>query len=274
VPDDYIRKQTIANAERYVTPELADLEARILSAADRLAALEQAAVESLRERVGRRETAAAIASLAERVATLDVCAALAQVAHTGSYVRPLVDDSGVIDIEDGRHPVIEQMVPAGTFVPKRLPPRGDAAQLLVVTGPNMAGKSTFMRQVAHIVLLAQMGGFVRRGAPASVSSTASSPALAPPTTWRAASRPSWSRCARPPPSSPGDPPLAARARRDRPRHLHLRRCLDRLRRRRARARRRRRATLFATHYHELIALAEGGRGWATSRWRCARGAAR
>ena len=160
VPDDYIRKQTIANAERYVTPELADLEARILSAADRLAALEQAAVESLRERVGRRETAAAIASLAERVATLDVCAALAQVAHTGSYVRPLVDDSGVIDIEDGRHPVIEQMVPAGTFVPNDCRLGGDAAQLLVVTGPNMAGKSTFMRQVAHIVLLAQMGGFV------------------------------------------------------------------------------------------------------------------
>jgi DNA mismatch repair protein MutS len=158
VPGDYIRKQTLANAERYVTPELADLEAKILSAEDRLAALEAQEIDALRGRVAG--AAPAVAALAERLAVLDVVAALAEVAHRGSYVRPLVDDSELVEIDDGRHPVIETMVPAGTFVPNdcRLDPRGP--QLLVVTGPNMAGKSTYMRQVAHLVLLAQMGSFV------------------------------------------------------------------------------------------------------------------
>ncbi len=158
VPADYIRKQTLANAERYVTPELADLEAKVLTAEERLLALEAAAIEALRGRVAT--AAPAILRLAERLAALDVCAALAEVAHRSSYVRPIVDESEALEIEDGRHPVVEQMVPAGTFVPNdcRLDPRGP--QILVVTGPNMAGKSTFLRQVAQIALLAQVGSFV------------------------------------------------------------------------------------------------------------------
>src|SRR5262249_37950144 len=111
---------------------------------------------------GGRAAAAcpAAGAVAERRATIDVWAALAEVAHRRDYVRPLVDDSGVIDIEDGRHPVVEEMVPAGAFVPNDCRLDGRSTQILVVTGPNMAGKSTFMRQVAHIVLLAQTGAFV------------------------------------------------------------------------------------------------------------------
>jgi DNA mismatch repair protein MutS len=158
VPADYIRKQTLANAERYVTPELAELEAKVLGAEDRLGALEAAAFEALRTRIGAHLPA--LLAAAERVATLDVAASFAEVAHTSSYVRPLVDDSEALEIEDGRHPVVEQLAAAGNFVPNdcRLDPRGP--QILVITGPNLAGKSTFMRQVAHIALLAQIGSFV------------------------------------------------------------------------------------------------------------------
>jgi DNA mismatch repair protein MutS len=158
VPADYIRKQTLANAERYVTPELAELEAKVLGAEDKLGALEAAAFEALRQRVGAHLPA--LLAAAERVATLDVAACFAEVAHRSSYVRPLVDDSEALEIEEGRHPVVEQLAAAGHFVPNdcRLDPRGP--QILVITGPNMAGKSTFMRQVAQIALLAQIGAFV------------------------------------------------------------------------------------------------------------------
>jgi DNA mismatch repair protein MutS len=158
VPADYIRKQTLANAERFITPELADLEAKVLGAEDRLLALEAELFESLRRRVAER--APAILRAAAWVALLDACAALADVAHRSSWVRPLVADDDVIDIEDGRHPVVADLAPAGTFVPNdcRLDPR--AEQVVIITGPNMAGKSTYMRQVAHIAILAQMGSFV------------------------------------------------------------------------------------------------------------------
>jgi DNA mismatch repair protein MutS len=158
VPADYVRKQTLANAERYVTPDLAELEARVLGAEDKLGALEAEVFEALRRRVA--EDAKAILAAGEKVATLDVCAALAEVAHLGSYVRPLVDDSEVLEIEDGRHPVVERLAAAGGFVPNdcRLDPA--SRQLMLITGPNMAGKSTFLRQAAHIALLAQMGSFV------------------------------------------------------------------------------------------------------------------
>jgi DNA mismatch repair protein MutS len=158
VPADYIRKQTLANAERYITPELADLEAKVLHAEDRLLALEAEIFDSLRRRVAER--APAILRAAAWVALLDACAALAEVAHRSSWVRPLVSDDDVLEIEDGRHPVVAELTPAGTFVPNdcRLDPRSE--QVVIITGPNMAGKSTYMRQIAHITILAQMGSFV------------------------------------------------------------------------------------------------------------------
>jgi DNA mismatch repair protein MutS len=158
VPDDYVRKQTIATGERYVTGELADLEAKIVAAQETLAQREAELFRQLAAKVG--EHLAALKRAAELVAVIDVCAGLAEVAAASRYVRPTVDDGETIVIEEGRHPVVERMVPEGSFVPNdcRLDPRDD--QLVLITGPNMAGKSTFMRQVAQIVLLAQMGSFV------------------------------------------------------------------------------------------------------------------
>jgi DNA mismatch repair protein MutS len=158
VPKHYIRKQTVATGERFVTPELAELERRVLAAEDTLASREaelfRAEVTAVAARA--REVAAAGATLA----VLDACGSLAAVAARRGYCRPTVDDGLVLDLVDGRHPVIEAILPAGTFVPNdtRLDP--DAEQLVLITGPNMAGKSTYMRQVAQIVLLAQIGGFV------------------------------------------------------------------------------------------------------------------
>jgi DNA mismatch repair protein MutS len=158
VPAHYIRKQTVATGERYVTPELAELERRVLTAEDTLATREaelfRAEVVAVAERA--REVAAAGAALA----VLDACGSLAAIAARRGYCRPIVDDGLVLDLVDGRHPVIEALIPAGTFVPNdtRLDPA--AEQLVLITGPNMAGKSTYMRQVAQIVLLAQIGGFV------------------------------------------------------------------------------------------------------------------
>jgi len=158
VPAHYIRKQTIATGERFVTPELAELERRVLTAEDTLAARE---AELFRAEVGAvAERAREVAAAGAALAVLDACASLAAVAARRGYCRPLVDDGLVLDIVDGRHPVIEAMLPAGMFVPNdtRLDPA--AEQLVLITGPNMAGKSTYMRQVAQIVLLAQIGGFV------------------------------------------------------------------------------------------------------------------
>jgi DNA mismatch repair protein MutS len=161
VPDDYIRKQTIANGERYVTPELAELEKKVVAAEETLAARE---AQLFREEVtavvaiARQITAAGAA-----IAVLDVCLSLAQVAAKRGYCRPLVDDSLVLDIVDGRHPVIEAMLPEGSFVPNdcKLDPDDPLrAQLVLITGPNMAGKSTYIRQLAQIALLAQIGSFV------------------------------------------------------------------------------------------------------------------
>jgi DNA mismatch repair protein MutS len=158
VPAHYVRKQTIANGERYVTPELAELEKKVLAAEETLATREAELFK------GEVETVAAFArditNAGQAIALLDACCSLAQVAATKGYCRPTVDDGLVLDIVDGRHPVIEAMLPAGSFVANdcRLDP--DAEQLVLITGPNMAGKSTYMRQVAQIVLLAQIGAFV------------------------------------------------------------------------------------------------------------------
>lgn len=158
VPSDYVRKQTMANAERFVTAELSDYEARILGADERRVALELEAFDKLRRAVA--DTARRLLPLAEWVARLDALASLAEVAHSSGYVRPLVDDSLRIEIEDGRHPVVEKLAAAGRFVPNDVMLDPDSAQLVVITGPNMAGKSTAMRQVALIVVMAQMGSFV------------------------------------------------------------------------------------------------------------------
>ena len=158
VPEDYVRKQTVANAERFVTPELADYETKILNADERRVTLELEIFTRLRDQVAAQ--AERLLKLAARVATVDVLAALAEVAHRGGYCRPEIDDSAVVDIADGRHPVVERLAAEGGFVPNdvRLDPARE--QLLIVTGPNMAGKSTLIRQVALTVLLAQMGSFV------------------------------------------------------------------------------------------------------------------
>jgi DNA mismatch repair protein MutS len=158
LPADYTRKQTVANAERFVTPELAEFEQKILTADERRVAIELEIFTHVRGEIAA--AAERLLALAGRVATADALAGLAEVAHRGAYCRPVVDDSGVVEIADGRHPVVERLAAAGSFVPNdvRLDPAGE--QILIVTGPNMAGKSTLIRQVALTVILAQMGGFV------------------------------------------------------------------------------------------------------------------
>ncbi|HEU0037380.1 MAG TPA: DNA mismatch repair protein MutS [Kofleriaceae bacterium] len=161
VPAHYVRKQTIATGERYVTPELAELERKVLGAEDTLAAREAELFRIEVQRVAQlaRQVSAAGAALA----VLDACGSLAQVAAQRGYCRPTVDDGLALDLVDGRHPVIEALLPEGTFVPNdcRLDAGPESTeQLVLITGPNMAGKSTYMRQVAQIVLLAQIGSFV------------------------------------------------------------------------------------------------------------------
>jgi DNA mismatch repair protein MutS len=158
VPPDYVRKQTVANAERFITEELSHHESAIASADEQRIALEIRLFETLRSEVGGAFVR--LQSLAARVAVADALAALAESAHRRSYVRPLVDDSLVIDLEDNRHPVIETLVGDGGFVPNDVHLDAEAEQLLLVTGPNMAGKSTLIRQTALTVILAQMGSFV------------------------------------------------------------------------------------------------------------------
>jgi DNA mismatch repair protein MutS len=161
VPADYIRRQTLANAERYTTEALQALEQKLLSAEERRLRLELEAFEQLRRRVG--EAALRLATLAAEVARLDVLCALAEVAHVHGYARPDVDDSLVLELCDARHPVVERHAAEGRFVPNDLTLDADGAagaQLAILTGPNMAGKSTAMRQAALIVLLAQAGSFV------------------------------------------------------------------------------------------------------------------
>ena len=158
VPADYIRKQTLVNCERFITEELKDLESQLLTAHDRLCELEYRIYQDLIEKV--TAMAAVIRQTAEDVAALDALCALAEVAVKNNYCMPEVDVSGVLDIRDGRHPVVERTQTEALFVPNdaRLDAAGDRAA--IITGPNMAGKSTYMRQTALIVLLAQIGSFV------------------------------------------------------------------------------------------------------------------
>jgi DNA mismatch repair protein MutS len=158
IPAEYQRKQTVANGERFVTPELAEYEAKILSADERRIAIETEIFEKLRAEVAAQS--ARLLALAARVAAADALASLAELAHRSGYCRPVVDDAGVIDIADGRHPVVERLAAAGGFVPNDVRLDTDGEQILIVTGPNMAGKSTLIRQVAQSVILAQMGSFL------------------------------------------------------------------------------------------------------------------
>ena len=158
VPDAYVRKQTLVNAERFITPELKEYESTILGAHDRAVALEYDIFCELREAVVG-ETAR-IQDAADALATLDVLASLADRALALRYVRPTMYDDDRLHIVKGRHPVIEQMVDGERFVPNDAFLNGSSDQLMIITGPNMAGKSTYIRQVAVIVLMAQLGSFV------------------------------------------------------------------------------------------------------------------
>ncbi|MBE6678012.1 MAG: DNA mismatch repair protein MutS [Ruminococcaceae bacterium] len=158
VPERYIRRQTLANCERFVTPELKDMESRVIGAKDKLVALEYELFTALREYILDR--ARRIQKTAAAVAETDVYCALAEVAAQNGYVRPEVDDSGVIDIKDGRHPVVERYIGDAYFVPNDCLLDGGKNRLALITGPNMAGKSTYMRQIALAVIMAQIGSFV------------------------------------------------------------------------------------------------------------------
>lgn len=158
VPETYIRKQTLAGAERYITQELKDYESTVLGAQDKLCSLEYELFIHLRDEVAAASDR--IRMSAYLLAELDFYAALAQVAVQNNYVCPTVDYGDLVDIRDGRHPVVEQFVRDSYFVPNDAQLDTGARRLLLITGPNMAGKSTYMRQTALIVLMAQIGSFV------------------------------------------------------------------------------------------------------------------
>ena len=158
VPETYIRKQTLANCERFITQELKDLEHTVLTANDRLTALEYELFTKLREQVGAQM--GRIQATAAAVAQLDAFASLAAVAAKNGYCRPVMDESGVIEIHDGRHPVVERVLKDALFVPNDTYMGEKEDRIAIITGPNMAGKSTYMRQVALITLMAQVGSFV------------------------------------------------------------------------------------------------------------------
>ncbi len=158
VPDRYIRKQTLTNGERYITEELKNLENQILGAEEKVVNLEYNIFVEVRDQIEKQVER--LQKSANIIATLDCLCSFATVADDMNYVRPQVDNSGVIDIQDGRHPVIEKILPSGSFVQNDTYLDKDQNRLSIITGPNMAGKSTYMRQVALITLMAQCGSFV------------------------------------------------------------------------------------------------------------------
>ena len=158
VPDTYIRKQTLTGSERYITPDLKDLESRILGAKDRAIAMEYTLFETIRTTVS--DNLERIQNTAKALATLDALTSLANVASDNRYVRPEVNQSTAIVIKDSRHPVVELLLRDSSFVPNDVNLDTKGERVDIITGPNMAGKSTYMRQIALIVLMAQMGSFV------------------------------------------------------------------------------------------------------------------
>ncbi|MDA8092005.1 MAG: DNA mismatch repair protein MutS [Nitrospiraceae bacterium] len=158
VPVHYIRKQTLVNAERFITPELKEYETKTLGAQERLTALEYEVFTGVLEKV--KTQSAALRETAQQIGRLDFLISLAIVAKRNDYVRPEVDDSFALEIENGRHPVIERLQLGERFIPNSVFMDGDDVRMLIITGPNMAGKSTYMRQNALIALMAQVGSFV------------------------------------------------------------------------------------------------------------------
>lgn len=158
VPPDYIRKQTLVNGERYITPELKEYEAKVLSSEEEILKLELSLFAELREKMASYYGKMKQTSLA--LATLDVLLSLAEASQSRHFIRPKVDTGLAISIREGRHPVVEAALGRGAFVPNDCHLDPESQQILLLTGPNMAGKSTYMRQVALIVILAQMGSFV------------------------------------------------------------------------------------------------------------------
>ena len=159
VPEDFIRKQTLVNSERYITPDLKEYEEKVLGAEEKIKVLELKLFDEVRDKV--LESAGEIQWNADVIARIDVLSTLGLIAESESWVRPVLDDSASIVIKDGRHPVVEYLIPPGeSFIPNDLKIDNGERQILIVTGPNMAGKSTYLRQIAVIVLMAQMGSFV------------------------------------------------------------------------------------------------------------------
>jgi DNA mismatch repair protein MutS len=158
VPTDYVRKQTIAEAERFFTQELKEYESLILTAGERIAELEESVFRQICGQVA--EYAEAILSIARTVAVTDVSCSLAEVAARRGYVRPVLEDGTEIEIREGRHAIVEARLESGAFVPNDTHLSNDDSQIIILTGPNMSGKSTYLRQVALVVLLAQIGSFV------------------------------------------------------------------------------------------------------------------
>ena len=158
VPDYYMRKQTLTNAERYITPKLKELEDMILGAEDKLYAIEYELYCEVRERIAAEVIR--IQKTAKAIAQIDVFASLAYVAERNNFVKPNINEKGVIDIKNGRHPVVEKMIPNEMFIANDTYLDDRKNRISIITGPNMAGKSTYMRQTALIVLMAQVGSFV------------------------------------------------------------------------------------------------------------------
>jgi len=158
VPADYIRKQTLVGAERFITPDLKEYEAKVLGAEDRMRVIEYDIFTALRKEV--TGWIATIKKTSGLLAGLDVLMSLALIARENGYTKPVITDGSTIEIVEGRHPMVEKSLPAGSFVPNDIVVNSDRQQILIITGPNMAGKSTIIRQAAVIVLMAQMGGFV------------------------------------------------------------------------------------------------------------------
>lgn len=158
VPDYYVRKQTLTNAERYITPELKELEDTILGAEDRLTSLEYELFRQIRQNIA--DSVSRIQKTARAIAQIDVFASLALVASQNNYCKPKINESGIIDIKNGRHPVVEKMITNDMFIENDTYLDGNKNRISIITGPNMAGKSTYMRQTALIVLMAQIGSFV------------------------------------------------------------------------------------------------------------------
>lgn len=158
VPENWVRKQTLSNAERYITPELKEFENMILGAEERLVSLEYELFSEVRDKIGSEIVR--INATAKSIAGIDVFASLSVVSETGKFVKPEINNDGVIDIKNGRHPVVEKMTAEGSFISNDTYLDNEDNRISIITGPNMAGKSTYMRQTALIVLMAQIGSFV------------------------------------------------------------------------------------------------------------------